>query len=74
MGGWTLVRESGTQGSPGTIKREQFESQEDAMDAMIKWRDKNIERGYRIAFVQGDSFNSHTSSNTGSSTQPKHGK
>jgi len=55
MGGWTLIRESGKQGSPGTIKREHFENQGDAMDAMMKWRDKNIKRGYRVAFVQGDS-------------------
>lgn len=55
MGGWTLIRESGIQGSPGTIKREHFDNQDDAMDAMIKWRDKNINRGYRVAFVHGDS-------------------
>jgi len=54
MGGWTLIRESGKQGSPGTIKREQFETQEQAINAMMKWRDKNINRGYRVAFVQGD--------------------
>lgn len=58
MGGWTLIRESGKQGSPGTVKREHFENQDEAMDAMIKWRDKNIRRGYRIAFVQGDPQNS----------------
>ena len=53
MGGWTLIRESGRQGSPGTIKREHFGSQEEALEAMIKWRDKNINRGYNIAFVEG---------------------
>jgi len=58
MGGWTLIRESGKQGSPGTIKREQFESQEQALNAMMKWRDKNISRGYRVAFVQGDKSHS----------------
>lgn len=55
VGGWTLIRESGKQGSPGTIKREHFEDQNDAIEAMLKWRDKNIRRGYRVAFVQGDS-------------------
>lgn len=54
VGGWTLIRESGKQGSSGTIKREHFENQNDALDAMLKWRDKHIRRGYRIAFVQGD--------------------
>jgi len=61
VSGWTLIRESGKQGSPGTIKREHFEDQDEAMSAMIKWRDKNIKRGYRIAFIQGDSISSSTS-------------
>ena len=34
MGGWTLIRESGRQGSAGTLKREHFDSQEDALEAM----------------------------------------
>lgn len=55
VSGWTLIRESGKQGSPGTIKREHFDNQTAAMDAMLKWRDKHIKRGYRIAFIQGDS-------------------
>ena len=54
MGGWTLIRESGKQGSPGTVKRENFTNKEQALEAMIKWRDKNINRGYRVAFVEGD--------------------
>ncbi|WP_455220339.1 WGR domain-containing protein [Kaarinaea lacus] len=53
IGGWTLIRESGKQGSPGTIKREHFETQEAALEAMLKWRDKNLKRGYNVAFVQG---------------------
>ena len=64
VGGWTLIRESGKQGSPGTIKREHFDDQDEAMHAMIKWRDKNIKRGYRVAFVQGDTRTSPTESNT----------
>ena len=70
VGGWTLVRESGNQGSSGTIKREHFEDQEDAMNAMIKWRDKTIGRGYRVAFVQGDTLDSNTSANS----HHRHGK
>ena len=53
MGGWSLIRESGRQGSPGTIKREHFTDREEALEAMTKWRDKNINRGYNIAFVEG---------------------
>lgn len=66
VSGWTLVRESGKQGSPGTIKRQHFEDQNEAIEAMMKWRDKTIKRGYRVAFVQGDSLGDDTgnSSNT----------
>ncbi|WP_455206336.1 WGR domain-containing protein [Kaarinaea lacus] len=53
IGGWTLIRESGRQGSPGIIKREHFHDQETALEAMMKWRDKNLSRGYSVAFVQG---------------------
>jgi len=53
MGGWSLIRESGRQGSAGTIKREHFNNQEEALEAMTKWRDKNVSRGYNIAFVEG---------------------
>ena len=56
VGGWTLVRESGKQGSPGTIKSEHFDDQEQALEAIMKWRDKNIRRGYHVAFVQGEQF------------------
>ena len=56
VSGWTLIRESGKQGSSGTVKREHFDNREMAIDAMIRSRDKNISRGYHIAFVQGDSL------------------
>ncbi|HEY5602998.1 MAG TPA: WGR domain-containing protein [Gammaproteobacteria bacterium] len=54
IGGWNLIRESGAQGSAGSIKREHFEDQAAALEAMLTWRDKNITRGYRVAFVHGD--------------------
>lgn len=60
VGGWTLIRESGKQGSPGTVKREHFDDQDRAMDAMIRWRDRNIKRGYRVAFIQGEPPSSRT--------------
>ena len=53
MGGWTLIRESGKQGSSGSIKREHYDNLDEAMNAMSKWRDKNINRGYSIAFLEG---------------------
>lgn len=60
VGGWTLIQESGKQGASGKIKREHFENQGEAINTLLKWRDKYIHRGYRVAFVQGDSNNDHS--------------
>lgn len=51
--GWTLVKESGYQGSSGKITREHFPSREDAERALLKSRDAQLRRGYRIMFAQG---------------------
>jgi len=54
LGGWTLIRESGRQDAGGRTKREFFTSHEAAQRAMIKARDSQVARGYRIVFVEGD--------------------
>jgi predicted DNA-binding WGR domain protein len=51
--GWTLVREWGQQGSSGRVKRDHFATPEEAEQAMIRVRDAQLKRGYRIAFMQG---------------------
>jgi len=51
--GWLLIKEWGFQGSPGRIKKEHYLHQSDAEDALIKTRDSQLKRGYRIVFVQG---------------------
>ena len=53
LGGWTLVRESGYQGSPGRIVRQHFADWDEAQRALIKCRDAQLRRGYRIMFAQG---------------------
>jgi hypothetical protein len=53
LGGWTLYRESGTQGGKSTLKREQFLEREAAMAAFEKARDAQLKRGYRVMFAQG---------------------
>ncbi len=50
--GWTLVREWGFQGSPGRIKRDHFTSYGRAEDALLKHRDNQLNRGYRVMFQQ----------------------
>jgi len=51
--GWTLVRENGLQGSPGKVTRQHYQSWDEAQEAMLALRDKQIERGYQVVFVQG---------------------
>lgn len=52
--GWTLVKESGRQGSSGRVTKLHFTDREQAQNAMIKARDEQIKRGFRVVFVKGD--------------------
>jgi len=54
LGGWTLIRESGRQDAGGRIKREHFATREAAEHALLKARDGQLARGYRVVFVEGD--------------------
>ena len=51
--GWTLVRESGRQGASGRVTRNHYPDRESAEPALIKARDEQLKRGYRVVFVQG---------------------
>lgn len=51
--GWTLVREWGYQGSGGRVVREHFPAREQAENALLKVRDEQLKRGYRVVFIQG---------------------
>ena len=53
LGGWTLYRESGTQGGKATLKREQFLERDAAIAAFEKARDAQLRRGFRVMFAQG---------------------
>ena len=54
LGGWTLVKESGRQDGGGRVKREYYPSREEAERALMKARDAQVARGYRVVFVQGE--------------------
>jgi predicted DNA-binding WGR domain protein len=50
--GWSLIREWGYQGSRGRVVREHFPDREQAEAALIRVRDEQIRRGYRVVFMQ----------------------
>ncbi len=53
LGGWTLVRESGLQGRRGQVTKEYFEQREDAEQMLMRRRDMQLRRGYRVVFREG---------------------
>ena len=53
LGGWTLVRESGRQGGSGRVRREHFETRDQAEAALIVARDQHGRRGYLVVFAEG---------------------
>ena len=53
LDGWTLIKESGYQGSSGKITREHHKTYDDAVSALTKTRDRQIERGYRVVYSEG---------------------
>lgn len=53
ISGWSFVRENGVQGQRGQVKRQHFEQREQAEQALISWRDRQVKRGYRVMFREG---------------------
>lgn len=52
--GWTLVKESGIQGSTGKVTKKHFNDRQEALEALIKSRDSQIKRGYHVVFMRGE--------------------
>ncbi len=53
IGGWSLIRESGYQGRSGRVTRTHHESYEEAVELMTTWRDKQINRGFKVVYMKG---------------------
>ncbi|OOZ42287.1 hypothetical protein BOW53_00120 [Solemya pervernicosa gill symbiont] len=51
--GWNVIREWGNQGSSGRVKREHYDTIEQAEEALLKSRDAQIKRGFSVVFLQG---------------------
>ena len=50
---WTLIREWGQQGRSGRVKRDHFENREMAESALLRVRDSQLKRGFKVVFMQG---------------------
>ena len=53
LGGWSLIKESGYQGSKGRVKQEHYMTREEAEVALTTQRDAQIKKGFRVVFIQG---------------------
>jgi predicted DNA-binding WGR domain protein len=53
--GWTLIREWGFQGAGGRVVRDHYPDRESAEAAMLKHRDTQLSKGYRVVFMQAQS-------------------
>lgn len=51
--GWTLVREWGQQGRSGRVKKDHFDNRELAENALLRVRDSQLKRGFKVVFMQG---------------------
>jgi len=53
LDGWTLVSEWGNQGSAGRVKKQHFSNRDEAEHALLKSRDDQLDRGYKVVFLEG---------------------
>jgi predicted DNA-binding WGR domain protein len=53
LGGWLLIREWGYQGAPGRTRKTHFSDVGEAQEALLKIRDQQLKRGYRVVFMAG---------------------
>jgi predicted DNA-binding WGR domain protein len=51
--GWTLVREWGQQGRSGRVKKDHFDNRDAAEAALLRVRDTQLSRGFKVVFMQG---------------------
>ncbi len=54
LGGWSLIRQWGWHGERGAQRREHFDDYSAAESALIAWRDKQLGRGFRIMYLEGN--------------------
>lgn len=53
LGGWTLYRETGTEGGRAMLKREVYLERDAALAAFEHARDAQLKRGFKVMITQG---------------------
>ena len=53
LGGWSLIRQSGRTGTRGTFRKELFDDQDKAQQALINYRDQQLRKGFVVMFIHG---------------------
>jgi predicted DNA-binding WGR domain protein len=53
LGGWSLIRQSGRTGTRGTLRKELFDDQVSAQQALVKHRDQQLRKGFVVMFIHG---------------------
>jgi hypothetical protein len=59
--GWTLTHEWGRQNGSRRLTKKHFPNHESAEDALMDIRDKQIENGFKVMFIQGDAIDGQRS-------------
>lgn len=53
LGGWILIREWGQTGGKVSVKREQYLDLSGAQEALMRQRDQQVKKGFKVVFAQG---------------------
>ncbi|MEG3638293.1 WGR domain-containing protein [Magnetococcus sp. PR-3] len=53
LGRWHVIREWGKTGSPGTVRRNPYETHQESVEALMRLRDDLTKRGYKVVMQEG---------------------
>ena len=53
LDGWTFIRETGTQGRAGRVKKDHFTDLDAAESALATSRDQHIQKGFQVMITEG---------------------
>lgn len=54
LGGWTVIRQWGINGQRGSQRMEYFDDFQQAQQALMQHREKQLKDGFSVTFLQGE--------------------